>query len=78
MSEERASEHDSVKNWFCAAMNGGPFSTDPVLQVDYISPLPDALRRSLGRPIEASVPVDVPGRVVGVMTRLSCGARSCE
>ena len=30
-----------------AAMNGGPFSTDPVVQEDYISPLPDALRRSL-------------------------------
>ena len=30
-----------------AAMNGGPFSTDPVVQEDYISPHPDALRRSL-------------------------------
>ena len=30
-----------------AAMNGGPFSSDPVVQVDYLSPLPDALRRSL-------------------------------
>ena len=30
-----------------AAMNGGPFSSDPVVQEDYISPLPDALRRSL-------------------------------
>ena len=30
-----------------AAMNGGPFSSDPVVQEDYISPLPDALRCSL-------------------------------
>ena len=30
-----------------AAMNGGPFSSDPVVQEDYISPLPGALRRSL-------------------------------
>ena len=30
-----------------AAMNGGPFSSDPVVQEDYLSPLPDALRRSL-------------------------------
>ena len=28
-------------------MNGGPFTTDPVVQEDYMSPLPDALRRSL-------------------------------
>ena len=30
-----------------AAMNGGPISSDPVVQEDYISPLPGALRRSL-------------------------------
>jgi len=30
-----------------AAMNGGPFSSDQVVQEDCISPLPDALRRSL-------------------------------
>ena len=28
-------------------MNGGPFTIDPVVQEDYMSPLPDALRRSL-------------------------------
>ena len=45
-----------------AAMNGGPFSSDQVVQEDYISPLPDALRRSLmavhasGRSKHSAVP----------------------
>ena len=45
-----------------AAMNGGPFSSDPVVQEDYISPLPGALRRSLmavhasGRSKHSAVP----------------------
>ena len=35
-------------------MNGGPFSTDPVVQEDYISPLPDAASWPCTQPVVRS------------------------